>query len=87
MKLTVKRSVLTRHEFQKTDDFTYFQYGRDNDPHRVGYYMPRTEWISLGSPDVVTIMIRAGVHTTDGILDEGRWETSEDDKGEGAFAE
>lgn len=78
--LIQKKTLLTRHDVQKSNGHVYFEYdafeGSEAKPHEylVGYYMPMADWLCMGSPTDITVTVEPGnAGMSVGMKDEGVW--------------
>lgn len=81
--LEQKKTLLSKHDHQRTDSHVYFEYlvseADDRDAYKVGYYLPVPDWMCMGSPDEITVTVVPGNNNiSEGMKDEGRWDTEHD---------
>jgi hypothetical protein len=85
--LTKKKTLLEFHSVQKTEDHVYFEYDayadvpevtQDGPNYRVGYYLPISDWVEMGSPSEVTVTVEVGDTMNHSLKDEGHREGPEE---------
>lgn len=81
-----KKTLLKLHETQKSASHVYFEYdafeevgGPTEYEYRVGYYLPMSDWLCLGSPEEVTVSVQAGNQMESSLNDEGNWGGDDED--------
>ena len=71
--LEQKKTLLELHPVQKSEEFVYFQYEGDDDSYRVGYYLPRSDFLFMGSPNEITVVVQPGDHMSTELRDAGQY--------------
>lgn len=60
MAIVSYKVVLHMHEVQQSQRHVYFQYRKDGDEDRQGFYMTKRDWVEMNCPETVTITVELG---------------------------